>query len=321
MEDFEFINFQPAKDLIKKGLRRAGSPVRKGFGAGKRIAGKATSGLMGGSKLRKIHHGAIRESVAPSAMIKNRYESMGNFYIGDAGGKFAKKKISGVSSRNVAKANLVSQRGRGTGQTTTARRAASGPMYIKGSILPKAFNSIEATIHLDEMLDEQIELVSKTKLWRRMGGQNNPWRAGYAKQFGGNTGKPQKPLKTSSRRGKKTGKFEKRMRDSDVAQHNAKQKVSYAHKRGYSDGVDHSRGRGVKTRGRGLTSDGSRRQDVSPLNEKHRDPDGKLFDFEAKLDEAIELSRKPAKTIKDLSQKKISQIKTGELFKALQKIL
>lgn len=166
MEDFEFINFQPAKDLVKKGLRRAGSPVRKGFGAGKEIAGKAASGLMGGGKLRKIHHGAIRESIAPNSMIKNRYESMGNFYIGKAGGDFLKNKISGASSKNVSTANRAAQRGRASGQTTTARRAASGPLYIKGSLLPKAFNAIEATIHLNETLDELIELASKIEFSR-----------------------------------------------------------------------------------------------------------------------------------------------------------
>ena len=66
---------------------------------------------------------------------------------------------------------------------------------------------------------------------------------------------------------------------------------------------------------------GSRGHRKGYVKKKHDRKTIRKEHLEAKLDEAIELSRKSAKTIKDLSQKKISQIKTGELFKALQKIL
>jgi hypothetical protein len=335
MEDFEFINFQPAKDLIQKGLRRAGSPVRKGFGAGKKIAGKAASGLMGGSKLRKIHHGALRESVAKNSMIKNRYESMGNYYIGQGAGGLAKNKISGVSSRNVKKANQVSQRGRASGQTTTARRASSGPMYIKGTLLPKAFNSIEATTHLDEMLGEAIEFSPLAKasdavlrttvlapainrsLPRILRGIPLPQASDttvrlYGQGMQSIVGKKLKVARKAKPLGPHATSAPKipRKRRHKASENPPVRKSQRDKDINYNDASDRRIDR-LGTRGH-RKGHRKREHDRKTIRKEH---------LEAKLDEAIELSRKPAKTVKDLSQKKISQIKTGELFKALQKIL
>jgi hypothetical protein len=332
MEDFEFISFNPAGQLLRKGQRAAGSAVRKGFGAGKKIAGKGASAFMGGSQLRPLRHGALRESIAPNAMIKNRYESMGNYYIGDALGKGAKGKISGASSRNVSKANQVAQRGRASGQTTTARRAASGPLYIRGTMLPKAFNSIEAVIHLNETLDEAIEFSpkvlalgggSKGEMARAINRSlpallrgNKPFDRNSVRLYGqgmqsivgkklkaAKKAKPLGPHATSApkiprkRRHKASENppVRKSQRDKDINYHDASdRRIDRLGTRGHRKG--HRK----------------RKHDRKTIRKEH---------LEAKLDEAIELSRKSAKTIKDLSQKKISQIKTGELFKALQKIL
>ena len=130
--------------------------------------GNAARNLRKNAPGRVKHNSAIREAFAPNPLISNRYNTMGNYYIGQGAGDLAKKKI-GASNKiaGTTKAQQVTKRVRGLGQVGTSRRAltaagglgSSGQRIVQGAI--QNYSAIEKLIHLDARLDGAIELSKK----------------------------------------------------------------------------------------------------------------------------------------------------------------